>query len=59
VRRTSVTAVGKKLHARGVIDYSRGVIHILDHHKLEQMSCECYQTLLDQSAVLPGILGQV
>jgi CRP-like cAMP-binding protein len=59
VRRTSVTAVGKTLHDKGVINYSRGVIHILDRHKLEQMSCECYQTLLDQSAVLPSILGQV
>jgi CRP-like cAMP-binding protein len=59
VRRTSVTAVGKTLHAHGVIDYSRGVIHILDRQRLEQMSCECYQTLLDQSTVLPSILGQV
>ena len=56
VRRTSVTAVAKVLHNKGVIDYSRGVIHILDHHKLEQMSCECYQALLDQSAMLQSIL---
>lgn len=52
VRRTSVTAVAKILHDRGVINYAHGVIHILDHHKLERMSCECYQTLLDQSAML-------
>jgi len=59
VRRTSVTAVAKVLHNKGVIDYARGVIHILDHHKLEQMSCECYQALLDQSAMLQSILTQV
>ena len=59
VRRTSVTAVAKTLHDQGVINYSHGVIHIQDRHKLEQMSCECYQTLLEQSVVLQGIFGQV
>jgi CRP-like cAMP-binding protein len=59
VRRTSVTAVGKKLHDQGVINYARGVIHILDRHKLDRMSCECYQTLLGQSALLQTILSQV
>jgi hypothetical protein len=58
VRRTSVTAVGKTLHDQGVINYSRGVIHILDRHKLEQMSCECYKMLLNQSAMLQSILSQ-
>jgi CRP-like cAMP-binding protein len=52
VRRTSVTSVAKTLHDRGVINYAHGVIHILDHHKLERMSCECYQTLVDQSATV-------
>jgi CRP-like cAMP-binding protein len=55
VRRTSVTAVAKTLHDQGVLSYSHGVIHILDRHKLEQTSCECYQTLLDQSATLQSI----
>ena len=59
VRRTSVTAVAKILHDRGVINYVHGVIHILDRFKLEQMSCECYQALLDRSVVPPSILGQV
>ena len=59
VRRTSVTAVAKILHDRGVLNYSHGVIHILDRHKLEQMSCECYQTLLDQSTMLQTTLSQV
>lgn len=59
VRRTSVTAVGKKLHDQGVINYSRGVIQILNRHKLEQISCECYQTLFDQSAMLQSTLSEI
>jgi CRP-like cAMP-binding protein len=50
VRRTSVTEVASKIQNTGAIKYSRGVINILDRPALEKMSCECYQTLLDQSA---------
>jgi CRP-like cAMP-binding protein len=49
VRRTSVTEVASKIQNTGVINYSRGVINILDRTALEKMSCECYQTLLHQS----------
>jgi CRP-like cAMP-binding protein len=52
VRRTSVTEVASKVQASGAITYSRGVILILDRPALQRMSCECYETLLDQSAVL-------
>jgi CRP-like cAMP-binding protein len=52
VRRTSVTEVASKMQNAGVITYSRGVIKILNRPALAKMSCECYQTLLDQSAVL-------
>ena len=52
VRRTSVTEVASKVQNAGVITYSRGVIRILDRPALLRMSCECYQTLLDQSAAL-------
>ena len=52
VRRTSVTEVASKVQAAGVISYSRGVIKILDRDALLRMSCECYETLLDQSAAL-------
>jgi CRP-like cAMP-binding protein len=52
VRRTSVTEVASKVQNAGVITYSRGVIKILDRAALMRMSCECYETLLDQSAVL-------
>jgi CRP-like cAMP-binding protein len=52
VRRTSVTEVATKIQDTGAIHYSRGVIKILDRPALEEMSCECYQTLLEQSAQL-------
>ena len=52
VRRTSVTEVASRVQNAGVITYSRGVIKILDRPALMRMSCECYETLLDQSAVL-------
>ena len=52
VRRTSVTEVASKVQNAGAITYSRGVIKILDRAALMRMSCECYETLLDQSAML-------
>jgi CRP-like cAMP-binding protein len=52
VRRTSVTEVASKVQNAGIITYSRGVIKILDRDALARMSCECYETLLDQSALL-------
>jgi CRP-like cAMP-binding protein len=55
VRRTSVTEVASKIQAQGLISYSRGLITILDRKGLEKLSCECFQTLLDQSAMLPTI----
>jgi CRP-like cAMP-binding protein len=52
VRRTSVTEVANRVQNAGAITYSRGVIRILDRAALLRMSCECYETLLDQSAAL-------
>jgi hypothetical protein len=56
VRRTSVTQVATKIQNTRAIHYSRGVIKILDRPKVKEMSCECYQTLLDQSAQLVAAL---
>ncbi|MDB5616699.1 Crp/Fnr family transcriptional regulator [Tardiphaga sp.] len=52
VRRTSVTDVAGRLQKEGLISFSRGVIQILDRPALEAMTCECYQSLIDQSAML-------
>lgn len=51
VRRTSVTEVASKIQAAGAISYTRGQIRILKRSTLEKMSCECYQTLVDQTAL--------
>jgi CRP-like cAMP-binding protein len=42
VRREGVTEAAGKLQREGVIEYSRGHISVLDRHKLEELSCECY-----------------
>ena len=52
VRRTSVTEVAGKLQKNGVISFSRGVIQIPDRFRLEALSCECYKSLINQSATL-------
>lgn len=41
-QRTGVTEAAGGLQKKGVIRYSRGSIAILDRHKLEETSCECY-----------------
>ena len=42
VQRSAVTIAAGSLQQRGLINYSRGEINILDRHKLEASSCECY-----------------
>jgi CRP-like cAMP-binding protein len=51
VRRTSVTQVAGQIQLRGAISYSRGVIKIIDLEVLKAMSCECYETLREQTSV--------
>ncbi len=42
-RRTTVTLVAGSLQRRGLIDYRRGRVTILDRAALEHASCECYR----------------
>ena len=49
VRRTSVTGVAINIQAAGAISYSRGIIKIVDLGALKAMSCECYDTLREQT----------
>jgi CRP-like cAMP-binding protein len=41
VRRTSVTSVAMELQKAGMIEYSRGRIHIKDIELIRQRTCEC------------------
>ena len=51
---TSVTEVAIKMHEFGAINYSRGIIKIVDLQKLKELSCECYETLRDETPESPS-----
>ena len=44
VHRPSITLITQSLREKGIIDYVRGKISILDKEKLEVLSCDCYST---------------
>jgi len=52
VRRTSVTVAAHTLQQAGMINYRRGKIDIVDLEALLASSCECYQSVKDQYALL-------
>jgi hypothetical protein len=45
VRRAGVSDVMSKLREQGYLDYLRGEITVKDRNGLEQVACECYQTI--------------
>jgi len=56
VRREGVTEAACKLQKRGVIEYSRGHITVLDRPALEQLSCECYAVVKQETdRLLPWV----
>ena len=45
LRREGVTQAASELKHRGVIDYSRGKLRILNERKLESSACTCYRAV--------------
>ncbi len=43
--RTTVTLAAGMLHSAGLIDYTRGRVRIKNREKLEEVACECYETV--------------
>jgi len=47
VRREGITEAANALRRAGVIEYSRGRVHLLDIAALERRACECYGIVKD------------
>lgn len=45
VQRTTVTAAARTLQDKGVIQYRRGRIAIIDRPRLERVACECHEVV--------------
>lgn len=59
VRRATVSEVASALQARGLIEYSRGRMTILDRPGLEAAACVCYGIIRDEFArMLEGSEGR-
>lgn len=54
VRRPSVTLAAGALKRAGLIEYSRGVLTILDHKGLEAAACGCYGIIKNEFDRLQG-----
>jgi len=58
VRREGVTEAAGRLQSLGVIQYSRGIITVLDRPKLENICCECYRVVKSETErLLPNIIA--
>ncbi|MEC4814936.1 MAG: Crp/Fnr family transcriptional regulator [Scytonema sp. PMC 1069.18] len=54
VRRAGVTQAAQKLQEKGLIQYRRGLVKILDIQGLEETSCECFRIVKNEHERLFG-----
>ena len=55
VRREGVSAVANALKSEGIVNYSRGVIDVIDRRRIEERVCECYSLIVEETErLLPG-----
>lgn len=45
VTRPSVSVAAGQLKEQGLIEYTRGIVHVPDSHALERKACECYRVV--------------
>ena len=57
VRRVGVTKAASAMQRRGIINYSRGHVSIIDIQKLQQQSCNCYE--LDKAIYEEYLIAEV
>ena len=57
VRRAGITRAAVALRKRNLIDYSRGLLTVIDDKGLERASCSCYATLNDNYSRVLGRLA--
>ena len=56
VRREGITIAALKLQKSGVIQYSRGLIKVLDRVQMQKQACECYRVCKNEySRLLPAL----
>jgi Mn-dependent DtxR family transcriptional regulator len=56
VTRRSVSTAAGALKTAGLVNYSRGIVTILDLEGLEGASCECYRIIENEFARLRGAI---
>jgi CRP-like cAMP-binding protein len=60
VRREGITEAAGNLQKKGAIEYSRGLITVLDRSVIEKLSCECYAVVRKETdRLMPFSTGQV
>jgi CRP-like cAMP-binding protein len=57
VQRSTVSLAASALKKRGVIDYSRGLVSIIDRTALQRQACECYGIIGSQFEELRAVVG--